>query len=160
MMEVLEKQNFEEVTSAPQTTRRTTTEVIRIPTTKKRLKTENEYGLKTYRGPCNCSKLIMTSNNPTTISKHGAELGQYILIGGLSGRPVYKHIHRSFFLFYQPESGGNWLVNTRPGLMYGGIQNSKVTLMNVNKTFFCHVPILGLSSVSIPSVHCMAVWGQ
>ena len=136
MMEVLEKQNFEEVTSAPQTTRRTTTEVIRIPTTKKRLKTENEYGLKTYRGPCNCSKLIMTSNNPTTISKHGAELGQYILIGGLSGRPVYKHIHRSFFLFYQPESGGNWLVNTRPGLMYGGIQNSKVTLMNVNKTFF------------------------
>ena len=33
---------------------------------------------------------------------------------------------RSFYLFYQPESGGNWLVNTRPGLMYGGIQNSKV----------------------------------
>lgn len=23
------------------------------------------------------------------------------------------------------ESGGNWLVNTSPGLLYGGIQNSK-----------------------------------
>ena len=83
-------------------------------------------GLKNYRGPCNCSKLIMTSNNPTTISKHGSELGQYVLVGGLHGRPVYKHVHRSFFLFYQPESGGNWLVNTQPGLMFGGIQNSKV----------------------------------
>ena len=26
---------------------------------------------------------------------------------------------------FQEESGGNWLVNTAPGLLFGGIQNSK-----------------------------------
>ena len=26
---------------------------------------------------------------------------------------------------FQEESGGNWLVNTSPGLLFGGIQNSK-----------------------------------
>ena len=79
-----------------------------------------------YRGPCNCSKIIMSSNNPTTLSKHGAELGQYNLIGSLNERPVYRHHSREYYLFYQPQSGGNWLVNTKPGLLYGGIQNSKV----------------------------------
>ena len=43
-----------------------------------------------YRGPCNCSKLIMTSNNPATLAKHGGELGQYSLVGGMAGRPVYR----------------------------------------------------------------------
>ena len=81
-----------------------------------------------YRGPCNCSKIIMSSNNPTTLSKHGAELGQYNLIGSLNERPVYRHNSREYYLFYQPQSGGNWLVNTKPGLLYGGIQNSKVSL--------------------------------
>ena len=47
-----------------------------------------------YRGPCNCSKIIMSSNNPTTLTKHGAELGQYTLVGGLAGRPVYRHVSR------------------------------------------------------------------
>ena len=28
-------------------------------------------------------------------------------------------------LSFQEESGGNWLVNTSPGLLFGGIQNSK-----------------------------------
>ena len=74
---------------------------------------------------CNCSKIIVTSNNPTTISKHAKELGQYALVGELSGRPVYKHVSRSYYLYYQQESGGNWLVNTKPGLLYGGMQNSK-----------------------------------
>jgi len=74
---------------------------------------------------CNCSKIIITSNNPTTISKHAKELGQYSLVGELSGRPVYKHMSRSYYLYYQQESGGNWLVNTKPGLLYGGMQNSK-----------------------------------
>ena len=134
-MEKLEKHRLEPMTESPTTTSRTT-EIIQLPP-----KVSSNHpvfeelntpapelsGLRQYRGPCNCSKIIMTSNNPTTISKHGAELGQYTLVGGLHGRPVYRHIHRSFFLFYQPESGGNWLVNTKPGLMYGGIQNSKVT---------------------------------
>eukprot|EP00090_Calanus_glacialis_P020657 TRINITY_DN31854_c0_g1_i1.p1 TRINITY_DN31854_c0_g1~~TRINITY_DN31854_c0_g1_i1.p1 ORF type:complete len:998 (-),score=131.89 TRINITY_DN31854_c0_g1_i1:38-3031(-) len=74
---------------------------------------------------CNCSKIIITSNNPTTISKHAKELGQYSLVGELSGRPVYKHVSRSYYLYYQQESGGNWLVNTKPGLLFGGMQNSK-----------------------------------
>eukprot|EP00092_Neocalanus_flemingeri_P105527 GFUD01135286.1.p1 GENE.GFUD01135286.1~~GFUD01135286.1.p1 ORF type:complete len:415 (-),score=38.97 GFUD01135286.1:208-1452(-) len=74
---------------------------------------------------CNCSKIIITSNNPTTIAKHAKELGQYALVGELSGRPVYKHVSRSYYLYYQQESGGNWLVNTKPGLLFGGMQNSK-----------------------------------
>jgi len=74
---------------------------------------------------CNCSKIIITSSNPTTISKHAKELGQYSLVGELSGRPVYKHVSRSYYLYYQQESGGNWLVNTKPGLLFGGMQNSK-----------------------------------
>ena len=90
-----------------------------------RIRDEGKEKRSEYRGPCNCSKIIMTSNNPTTISKHGAELGQYNLIGSLHDRPVYRHDSRQFYLFYQPQSGGNWLVNTKPGLLYGGIQNSK-----------------------------------
>ena len=92
-----------------------------------RIRDEGKEKRSEYRGPCNCSKIIMTSNNPTTISKHGAELGQYNLIGSLNDRPVYRHDSRQFYLFYQPQSGGNWLVNTKPGLLYGGIQNSKVS---------------------------------
>ena len=56
--------------------------------------TTQEAGLALYRGPCNCSKIIMSSNNPTTLTKHGAELGQYTLVGGLAGRPVYRHVSR------------------------------------------------------------------
>ena len=28
-------------------------------------------------------------------------------------------------MYYHPYSGGNWLINTEIGLLYGGIQNSK-----------------------------------
>ena len=143
MMEKLEKQALLELATSTtplterttQVTRRTTTQIARKPEKKptKKFRPSTNYELedpeprlKHYKGPCNCTRIIMTSNNPTTISKHGSELGQYNLIGGLGGRPVYRHIHRSFYLFYQAESGGNWLVNTRPGLTFGGIQNSKV----------------------------------
>jgi len=74
---------------------------------------------------CNCSTIIITSNNPVTVGKHSEELGQYRLAGELGGRPVYRHVRGGFYLYYQEESGGNWLVNTSPGLLYGGIQNSK-----------------------------------
>ena len=103
MMEKLEKQKVAGVTAPP---RRTTTE----PSTRAQLDTASfspslrhapghapaaqEAGLAVYRGPCNCSKIIMSSNNPTTLTKHGAELGQYTLVGGLAGRPVYRHVSR------------------------------------------------------------------
>lgn len=29
------------------------------------------------------------------------------------------------YLYYHPYSGGNWLINSEVGLLYGGIQNSK-----------------------------------
>ena len=74
---------------------------------------------------CNCSSIIVTSSNPTTIGKHGRELGQYRLAGQMFGRPVYRHAEGSYYLYYQQYSGGNWLINTTPGLLYGGIQNSK-----------------------------------
>ena len=76
---------------------------------------------------CNCSVILLTSSSPATRAKHGAELGRYRLAGQYSGRPVYRHESRGFYLYYQPESGGNWLVNTQPGLLYGGIQNSKAS---------------------------------
>ena len=103
MMEKLEKQQkVAGVTAPPPATRRTTTE----PSTRAQLDTASfspslrhapaaqEAGLALYRGPCNCSKIIMSSNNPTTLTKHGAELGQYTLVGGLAGRPVYRHVSR------------------------------------------------------------------
>ena len=91
---------------------------------------------------CNCSSILITSNNPVTVAKHSTELGQYRLAGELGGRPVYRHVRGGFYLYYQvsevqqlnvglskgpfqEESGGNWLVNTAPGLLFGGIQNSK-----------------------------------
>jgi hypothetical protein len=74
---------------------------------------------------CNCSSIIITSNHPVTVAKHSGELGRYRLAGELGGRPVYRHARGGFYLYYQEESGGNWLVNTAPGLLYGGLQNSK-----------------------------------
>ena len=38
---------------------------------------------------------------------------------------VYKHRERQQYLYYHPYSGGNWLINSEVGLLYGGIQNSK-----------------------------------
>ena len=38
---------------------------------------------------------------------------------------VYKHKERQQYLYYHPYSGGNWLINSEVGLLYGGIQNSK-----------------------------------
>ena len=42
-----------------------------------------------------------------------------------AGRPIYKHENAEQYLYYHPYSGGNWLINTEIGLLYGGIQNSK-----------------------------------
>ena len=42
-----------------------------------------------------------------------------------AGRPIYKHESAQQYLYYHPYSGGNWLINTEIGLLYGGIQNSK-----------------------------------
>ena len=38
---------------------------------------------------------------------------------------MYKHKERQQYLYYHPYSGGNWLINSEVGLLYGGIQNSK-----------------------------------
>ena len=148
MMQKLDRYRFKPVTAVPEKQRPTTEAVIHYPEVtetvslatrrldkphkfapSERLDVASELGeeLRPYRGPCNCSKLIMSSNNPVTLSKHGGELGQYSLVGGMAGRPVYRHVARPYYLFYQPESGGNWLVNNRPGQLYGGIQNSKVS---------------------------------
>ena len=42
-----------------------------------------------------------------------------------NGRPVYQHEDQQQFLYYHPYSGGNWLINSEVGLLFGGIQNSK-----------------------------------
>ena len=42
-----------------------------------------------------------------------------------NGRPVYQHEEQQQFLYYHPYSGGNWLINSEVGLLFGGIQNSK-----------------------------------
>ena len=50
---------------------------------------------------CNCSSILITSNNPVTVAKHSTELGQYRLAGELGGRPVYRHVRGGFYLYYQ-----------------------------------------------------------
>ena len=50
---------------------------------------------------CNCSSILITSNNPVTVAKHSSELGQYRLAGELGGRPVYRHVRGGFYLYYQ-----------------------------------------------------------
>ena len=74
---------------------------------------------------CTCREIYINSTNRPTVTKHGAQLGKYILHSAKSGRPVYKHHLRDQYLYYHPYSGGNWLINSEVGLLYGGIQNSK-----------------------------------
>jgi len=74
---------------------------------------------------CQCSRINVTSSNPATIRKHSGELGIYRWVGQHGGRPVYRHINNRFYLYYHKRNGGNWLINTKPGLGFGGIQNSK-----------------------------------
>lgn len=74
---------------------------------------------------CTCKEILINSTNEPTIAKHSTQLGLYELHDVKSGRPVYKHKERSQFLYYHPYSGGNWLINSEVGLLYGGIQNSK-----------------------------------
>ena len=50
---------------------------------------------------CNCSTIIITSNNPVTVGKHSEELGEYLLAGEVGGRPVYRHVGGNFYLYYQ-----------------------------------------------------------
>ena len=60
------------------------------------------------------------------MDKHGSQLGRYRLIRVQGGRPIYQHLEtEAQFLYYHPYSGGNWLINSEVGLLYGGIQNSK-----------------------------------
>lgn len=60
------------------------------------------------------------------MDKHGSQLGRYRLIRVQGGRPIYQHLDtEAQFLYYHPYSGGNWLINSEVGLLYGGIQNSK-----------------------------------
>ncbi len=84
--------------------------------------------LQQYRGPCNCSELMMSSNNPVTLRKHGESMGQYSIVGEMAGRPVYRHKQSQDYLFYQTKTE-SWLVNYRPGALNGRIQlqNSKVS---------------------------------
>ena len=74
---------------------------------------------------CDCPRIVITSQNPNTIEKHGNQLGHYRLNKVQNGRPVYQHETNQQFLYYHPYSGGNWLINSAVGLLYGGIQNSK-----------------------------------
>ena len=74
---------------------------------------------------CNCYMIEVTSQNAATAEKHGSQLGTYRLIDVQAGRPVYKHESEEQYMYYHPYSGGNWLINTEIGLLYGGIQNSK-----------------------------------
>ena len=178
MMQKLDRYRFKPVAAVPEVLRPTTEAVIHHPevteaaslatrrldkphkfTPSERLDVASELGeeLRPYRGPCNCSKLIMSSNNPVTLSKHGGELGQYSLVGGMAGRPVYRHVARPSYLFYQPESGGNWLVNNRPGQLYGGIQNSKVRVMMIRT--WNNDKLSGLSRLSVPAEYSVAVRG-
>ena len=180
MMQKLDRYRFKPVAAVPEVLRPTTEAVIPHPevteaaslatrrldkphkfTPSERLDVASELGeeLRPYRGPCNCSKLIMSSNNPVTLSKHGGELGQYSLVGGMAGRPVYRHVARPYYLFYQPESGGNWLVNNRPGQLYGGIQNSKVRVMMIRIRTWNNDKLSGLSRLSVPAEYSVAVRG-
>ena len=86
--------------------------------------------LQHYNGPCNCSQLVMRSDNPVTLDKHGQSMGQYGLVGERAGRPMYRHKESQSYLFYQPNIEG-WLVNETPGTSYGRIQlqTSKVNAM-------------------------------
>ena len=77
---------------------------------------------------CDCPKIVISSQNPNTVEKHGSQLGPYKLQDVQDGRPVYKHESNNQYLYYHPYSGGNWLINSEVGLLYGGIQNSKVPL--------------------------------
>ena len=77
--------------------------------------------LQQYTGPCNCSEVMMSSDNPVTLRKHGESMGLFSLVGGMTGRPVYRHTQSQDYLFYQPKIEG-WLVNDRPGTLYGRIQ--------------------------------------
>ena len=77
--------------------------------------------LQLHQGPCNCSELVMSTDNPVTLRKHGQSMGQYSLIGEMEGRPMYRHRRSQDYLFYQPKTEG-WLVNKRPGALNGGIQ--------------------------------------
>ena len=74
---------------------------------------------------CDCPRIVISSQKPDTIAKHGSQLGSYHLRRVLNGRPVYEHDSEKQFLYYHPYSGGNWLINSAVGLLYGGIQNSK-----------------------------------
>jgi hypothetical protein len=75
---------------------------------------------------CDCPVIEVTSRNVATVEKHGAQLGRYQLVRVQAGRPIYQHIDsQAQYLYYHPYSGGNWLINTEVGLLYGGIQNSK-----------------------------------
>ena len=74
---------------------------------------------------CDCPKIVISSEKQDTIKKHGNQLGSYHLRRVLNGRPVYEHDTEKQFLYYHPYSGGNWLINSAVGLLYGGIQNSK-----------------------------------
>lgn len=74
---------------------------------------------------CDCPEIEVSSENEATKDKHGNQLGKYRLIQVQAGRPIYKHENADQFLYYHPYSGGNWLINTEIGLLYGGIQNSK-----------------------------------
>jgi len=77
---------------------------------------------------CDCPEIEVSSSNPTTLEKHASQLGSYRLIRVQGGRPIYQHIDtKAQFLYYHPYSGGNWLINSEVGLLYGGIQNSKDT---------------------------------
>ena len=86
--------------------------------------------LQHYNGPCNCSQLVMRSDNPVTLGKHGHSMGQYGLVDEMAGRPMYRHKESHSYLFYQPNIEG-WLVNETPGTSYGRIQlqTSKVNSM-------------------------------
>ncbi|TRY80119.1 hypothetical protein TCAL_14827 [Tigriopus californicus] len=80
---------------------------------------------KIFDTTCTCKEILINSTNEPTIAKHSTQLGRYELHDVKSGRPVYKHKERNQFLYYHPYSGGNWLINSEVGLLYGGIQNSK-----------------------------------
>ena len=83
--------------------------------------TREKIDKEVQQGPCNCSKLVMSSDNPVTLQKHGQSMGHYSLVGEMEGRPVYRHRKSRDYLFYQPKTEG-WLVNDRPGALNGRIQ--------------------------------------
>jgi hypothetical protein len=76
----------------------------------------------TFDTACSCPEIVLNSTKEATLSKHGTQMGKYALHGAKSGRPVYKHREREQYLYYHPYSGGNWLINSEVGLLYGGIQ--------------------------------------